>query len=298
MVKLKRIVIKGKIDSLLTARAWFSMGEIYFELYDYKNALQAFNNVLKQNSSPWRFKSFYRKIWSFFNLSLYEKAVNELEAFLISDLYSNSKMSLENQQLKQKLENELITLYSYAKITEQRLNFLYSFSKQDQNKNILSEKNKRLFDLARDLGRIGRMDVSNKVWRMYISKVSSLEKQLKAYSFMINNDLSLNIMDLLKDTGKKVDQVFTILERVKISKDLKQTLKKQIKVFFHQVSSKVSLLSKEKKNYLLDLYKKYNAIYLGDLDILSRSAFFVPRFKKLCVGSGSFSVCCFKHRIS
>ena len=290
LASLKRIVMKKEVDPSLVARAWFNMGEIYFELYDYQNSLQAFNNVLKQDSSPWEFKSFYRKIWSLFNLSLYEESIHELESFLTSDLYSDSRLSLEDQKLRRKLENELVALYSYAKITDRRLNFLYGFSKQDQSKNVLSERNKRLFHLARDLKRIGRMDASNKVWRIYISRTPSLENRLKAYSFMISNDLSLNIVDIFRNTGQKVDQVFSDFERVKVSKDLKQTLKERIKAFFYQVSSKVSSFSEGKKKYLLDLYQKYNAVYPGDLDILSRSAFLARDLKNYNLAQDLFQV--------
>ena len=97
-----------------------------------KNRWRLLTRFLKQAESPWRFQALYRKIWSLSNLSLYEKSVDELESFLKSDLYSEPKLSLEEEKLKQKLENELIALYNYAKITDDRLDFFYNFSKQNK----------------------------------------------------------------------------------------------------------------------------------------------------------------------
>ena len=286
--ELKKIVAKNRIDPSLEARAWFSIGEIYFELYDYKKSLKAFNRVLKQAQSPWRFKSVYRKIWSLSNLSLYEQSVDKLESFLKSDLYSNPDLDLEERKLKQKLEDELIVLYNYAKITDERLAFLYSFSKQNQNKNTVSEKNKRLLNLAKALNRIGRMNDSNKVWQMYMSKTPFLKSQLQAYFFMVDNDLALSKNNLLEDTGQKLEKIFSLQEKVKIAQDFKQALRAQTKRFFNQINPKVSLFSENQKRYLLTLYQKYSFTYLKDIDILSRSAFLARDLSKYALSQDLF----------
>ena len=285
--KLKQIVEKNTTDPSLITRAWFNIGEIQFELYNYEKSLQAFNEVLKQNQSPWRFKALYQKIWSLYNLSLYEQSVNELESFLNSDLYSNPHLDTEEKKLKQKVENELIALYNYAKVTDKHLAFLYGFSKQDQNKNTLPEKNKRLFDLAQALNRIGRMSDSNKVWQMYISKTPSVKKNLQAQIFMLTNDLNLNKAELLQDTGQKTEKIFALQGKVKISKELEETLKKESKRFFRQVRQK-SPLSDNQKQYLLALYQKYNSLYPKDTDILSLSAFLARNLKKYSLAQELF----------
>ena len=151
-LKLERIVRKKEIPSLLKARAWYNIGEISFELYDYEKSLTAFEQVLKVKS-PWEFKAVYRKIWSLFNLSFYQQSTKELMDFLKSDLYSSSNRRKEDQFLKQKLETELVTLFSYGKITSQILDFFYDFNKQDSVKNSSLERGQRLFDLAKALNR-------------------------------------------------------------------------------------------------------------------------------------------------
>ena len=286
--KLKKIVVKKTIDPALIKRAWFNIAEIHFELYDYEKSLQACNEVLKQEKSPWRFRAFYRKIWSLYNLSLYEESINELVSFLKSDLYSSPRLNKEEKQLKQKLEGELIALYNYAKVTNKKLSFLYNFSKQNQNKNTLPEKNKRLFDLAQALNKIGRMSDSNKVWQMYLLKTVSLNKKLKAQIFMLSNDLNLNKKNLLQDTGQKLEKIFALQEKVEmedqdkkveISEELKESIKKKSKRFFSQVRQKVSL-SDNQRQYLLVLYQKYNSIYPEDTDTSSLSAFLARDLKK------------------
>ena len=285
--KLKKIVEKNTIDPALITRAWFNIGEIYFELYDYENSLQASNEVLKQDRSPWRFKALYRKIWSLHNLSLYEQSVSVLESLLKSNLYSNPLLNREEKQLKYKLESELIALYSYAKVTDKHLAFLYKFSKQNQNKNTLSERNKRLFDLAQALNRIGRTSDSNTVWQMYISKTDSLKNKLKALVFILANDLDLNKNKLLQDTGRKIEKIVVLQKQVKISKEFKETVKKKSKLFFNQVRQKVPL-SDNQKQYLLALYQKYNSLYPEDTDILSLSAFLSRDLKKYALAHKLF----------
>lgn len=283
---LKRVIAKKGIDPLLITRAWFNMGEIYFELYNYKKSLQAFNKVLKKKQSPWRFKAFYRKIWSLSNLSLYEQSVNELESFLKSKLYSN--LSGEEQKLKQKLEKELTVLYSYAKVTDKRLAFLYDFSKQDQNKNTPFEKNKRLSDLAQALSRMGQVSASNKVWKTHISKTSSLEDKLKAQFFIVNNDLIVGKTNYLKITGQKLEKIFLLQQKTKPVEDFKQKLKKQAKIVFNRISEKQADFSLDQKKRLLILFKKYNSIYPKDVDILFSSASLAVDLKQYALAQDLF----------
>ena len=289
LIKLKRIITKKAVDPLFITRAWFSIGEIHFERYDYETSLKAFNKVLENKTSPWRFKALYRKIWSLSNLSLYEKSIDELESFLNSDLYSNPDLSLEERELRKRLENELVTLYSYGKITNERLAFLYNFSKQDQNNNILSEKNRRLFRLANALSRVGQMSSSNKVWRMYLSKVITLKDELQAYFFMVNNDFNLDKIDFLQDTGQKIEKIFNLQEKVKVSEEFKQDINRQAKRFFNQVQLKLSLLLEDRKKYLLSLYQKYNSIYQGgDVESLYVSGILAKDLKKYVLAQRFF----------
>ena len=285
---LRRITVKRGIALLFMARAWFNIGEIHFELYDYEKSLQAFNRVLKLGQSPWRFKAFYRKIWSLSNLSLYEQSVNELESFLQSKLYSDPDLNEENQKLKQKLESELIVLYQYAQVTDQRLAFLYNFLRQNQSKNTIPEKNKRLFNLAQTLSRIGKMKDSNKVWHQYISKITNWGNRLQAYFFMVDNELNLDQWNWLKITGQKMERIFAIQKKIKISKDFKDQLSQQAKRFFNKVSKKQKIFFNDQKNYLLTLYQTYSSIHPGDVSVLSQSAGLAIDLKKYALAQDIF----------
>ena len=280
--ELERIVLKDKIDSSLKVRAWFSIGELYFENYNYKKALQAFNKVLKESSSPWFFKASYRKIWSLSNLSLHESSLHHLESFLNSDLYAQSG----NQELKERLEKELIHLYSYGKITKKRLIFLYTFLKQDSKKNSLSERRKRLFNFAQALSRVGRITESNVVWQFYISQQPPLERQLQAYSFMIANDLILSSSSFLEDIEKKIKKIFTLLPKAKVSENFKLTFKNQIKVFFGKI--KVSTLSEKRKREILFLYQTYSSFYPKDTGVLSQTAYLAKDLKEYSLAGSLF----------
>ena len=263
---LKRVTEKKTIPSLFITRAWYNIGEIYFELYDYKSSLFAFNQVLKVKSN-WEFKAIYRKIWSLYNLSRYQETIKELITFLSSGLYSKAKPS--DQNFKQKLETELITLYSYSKLTDQNLKFLFNFNKEDQTKNTPVKRQQRLFDLAKALNRIGRLKESNKVWRLYLAKTKTIEERLMAYSFILDNDLILNYPDKLSSVGKTVEEIF-ILQR-KTDK-YKESLNLKIQKFFELVGSKKKLNSKKSKEYLLSLHQKYNSIYPVNFKILLATA--------------------------
>lgn len=288
LFQLNQIVNRKKTPSSLMVKAWFNIGEIHFELYNYRQSLQAFNKVLKQGESPWKFRSIYRKVWSLFNLTLYEKSINELENFLKSDLYLKSSLSLEEKNLKKKLERELITLYSYVQPTKQRLDFLYNFSMQDSEKNTLTERNQRFFNLAQSLNKIGQFTYSNQVWEKYLLKSKDKENQLRAYSFMLDNDTHLNGNNLLQITGKKIENIFSLFQQTKVSKDFEQKLKKQFKAFIGAVNKKQALLSNDQKEYLLSLYQKYTSIYPNSPDIFSLSAYLAVKLKKYALAQDLF----------
>lgn len=285
---LKRIIVKKGLDSLLSTRAYFNIGEIYFELYDYEKSLKAFNHILKREKSPWSFRALYRKIWSLSNLSLYEQSIEELESFLKSNLYSNPNLSREERKLKEKLESELITLYSYAKVTDQRVTFLYKFSKQDQSKNTRAEKNKRLFDLAMAFNRIGRRSESNTVWGAYISKAPGLKRELKAYSAMLDNDRALGGGRLLESAGLKIEKILLLQNKIKMPGDLKRDIRKQLKSFLNHAGKNQSVISKDKQERLFALYQKYNSSYPGDLAVLSRSALLAVNLKQQALAQDLF----------
>ncbi|MDE0092354.1 MAG: hypothetical protein OXN83_03600 [Oligoflexia bacterium] len=263
---LKRIALKKNIPALFTARAWYNIGEIYFELYDYSHSLMAYNQVLKVKS-PWEFRAVYRKIWSLFNLSLYQQSIKELITFLKSSLYVGVKQ--DNQPLKQQLESELLTLYSYAPMTSQNLDFLYHFDKQAQAENTVSARNQRFFNLARALNRIGRLKESNEVWTAYLSKTSLSEERLLAYSFMLDNDLVLSDTNQLNKVGKKIEKILALQKQVP---KYKEEISKKIRQFFSQVGEKSILNSKEKKEYLLSLYQQYHSIYPKNVRVLLATA--------------------------
>ena len=258
---LKKITEKKNIPAGLIARAYYNMGEIYFELYDYGHSLAVFNQVLKIKS-PWEFKAAYRKIWSLFNLSRYQQSIEELMVFLKSRMYAQAQR--ENQLLKQKLEGELVTLYSYSEITNQTVDFLYNFNKQSQKENTVVARNQRLFDLAKALSRIGRLKDSNKVWTFYLSKTNRADEQLLAYSFILGNDLILNYPDKLDKVGKKIERIFVLQKK---TDKHKKEVNKKIQKFFSQVSKEPQLNSRRKKEYLLSLYQRYNSIDPGNARI-------------------------------
>ena len=279
---LKRVVKKKLVPEIFITRAWYNIGEIYFERYNYKQALSAFSQVLKVKSN-WSFKATYRKIWSLFNLSRYQESIQELIAFLNSDLYSQAR--LEDQKFKQKLEDELVVLYSYSKITGQNLDFLYHFNKQNPVKNTNIERNQRFFDLAKALNRIGRLKESNRVWRVYLSKTQDLEKRLLAYSLILDNDLTLSYADKLNSVGKTIEEIFLLQKK---TDKYKESLSLKIQKFFEQVGSKNSLRSKKNKEYLLALYQQYNSIYPARLKVLLATADLAEKLEQYALAGSLF----------
>ena len=279
--QLKRIAKKKNIPAFFTARAWYNIGEIYFELYEYNHSLLAFNQVLNIQS-PWKFKATYRKIWSLFNLSHYQQSIEELVTFLKSDLYTNTKH--KDQFLKQKLENELVTLYSYSQITKKNLDFLYNFNKQKSAKNTPLKREQRFFDLAKALNRIGRLKDSNKVWTAYLSKTNKLEERLLAYSLMLDNDLILNDTSNWDETGKKIEKILALQKK---TDKYKEEIGPKIQSFFNQ-SRVYENLTKDQKKRLFSLHQKYNSLYPEDVDTLLATAGLADSLKKYILAGELF----------
>ncbi len=273
---------------LLKARVWFNMGEIHFEMDNYKASLQAFDKVLKQGESPWSFKATYQKIWSLFNLSLYELAVNELELFLKSKLYSQPRLTKADKNLKQKLESELVALYSYAEVRGPRLSFLYNFSKHSKESNSLTEKNLRLFQLANSLSQMGRRAESNIVYQVYLSKSLSLKDQMQAYLAMLDNDYRGQKDNYLKTVGRKVEKLFVLRQQIKISKKFDLQLKNRVQKTLQSFNRYLLGFSDSEKSYLLSLFQKYNSVYPNSADMLFLSAHLAKDLKKYALAQSLF----------
>ena len=353
LFQLKKITAKDNLRVDWMIRAWYGIGEIEFELYNYKKALNAFNQTLmyinkesilpdiakpiikelksvdskiksisktelslNNKLSSWKFKSLYHKIWSLFNLSSYNLALNEMLSLISSSLYQSDSalfwMDKENQTLRKKLEKQMITIFSYSDITDENLKTLYGFKKQQKEENTLSQRNKRLSKLATVLKSMGRLKKSNQVWWFYLSKNTSKEEQLQAYFSIFTNKLSFTNKSQLLELGSLLEKVFTLQEQVlslkRMSRQVasKQTqvrvsgkqslvptsqsdslvvdqnfhnsIKAKIKEFFYQIDK--SNLNTKQKNYLLSLYQIYNNKNPNDKDILLLSALLAEDLKK------------------
>lgn len=329
LAQLKKITAKDNLKADWGIRSWYGIGEIEFELYNYKKALRAFDEVLKEleklnkfqqrqiktvagrgefktvplktgalddeRLQSWRFKAAYHKIWSLFNLSSYEPALNEMLALISSALYKNSSFDFwldkENQKLRSKLEKEMITIYSYADITNENLKILYDFSKQKGEDNTLAQRKKRLSHLAALLTKMGRLEESNKVWGFYLSKDNSKEEELKAYFAVFSNKLKLKYKNKLEELGPLVKTIFALQAQLfpqKISASFNNAVNLKAKEFFYQLDSAKSSLSAKQKAELLSLYQTYNRQNPSDKDILLLSAMLAEELKKYQLAAGLF----------
>lgn len=268
LAHLNKITQKKSVKKENLTRAWYNIGEIQFELYNYKQALLAFNEVLKFKS-PWRAKASYRKIWSLFNLSLYEKSVHQLISFLSSDLDS------KDIEIKQKLETETTTIYSYAQITQKRLNWLYDFNKHNKKDNIDLARQQRLSILAEKLVQLGRLKESNQTWKFYLSKTQKPEHRLIAYVSLLNNDLTLNHKDELKVAGQTVKSILSLYEKAPFNQDTHLAIQR----FFKKIQSKARSFSKDQKKYLFALTQDYHPIAPDNKEILLLSGYLAEDLK-------------------
>ena len=309
--QLQKITEKKNIKAGWMIRAWYGIGEIEFELYNYQKALKAFNQTLKNLSnlnekskpagwgldkkqlSSWKFKALYHKIWSLFNLSSYDLALSDLLALIGSDLYKNNSsdfwLDKESQTLRSKLEKEILAIYSHTEITDQNLKALYDFSKQNKEDNSLIQRNKRLYDLASLLRKMGRFTESNKAWRFYLSKNLSKEDQLIAYFNLFKNKINLRYKNNLGELAPLVEKIM-VIQKDLFSKKIKSVLSQKqdlyryinvkVKEFFYQVDKIKLSLNKDQKSYLLSLYQKYNSQNPKDKDVLLLSAFLAENLEE------------------
>ena len=263
---LKKLVKLNDRDPLWKTRAWYNIGEIEFELSRHKKALKAFDEVLKQKESQWHFASRYRKIWSLFNLSLYEQAFKELYSFLNSKEYSKKDMSLDNQKWKQKLESEIEILYSYVEITKSRLDFLYDFL-QSLTHSSTKKSLSQIAKLAKLLEPIGRLKASNQVWEFYLSKTNQPENQLMAYNSFLANELALAYPDKLFKCGKIIKKLLALQKQLGLNK----TATLNIQRFFDLMHKSRFRFSKKQKLYLLSLYQESHLLYPKNFDLLVKA---------------------------
>ena len=266
-------VIQLNVRPLLATQAHFNLGEIYFENYDYKSSLKAFDKVLQEGQNPWRLKSSYRKIWCLHNLSLHDQAVDSLERFLTSSLYREISLKKKDKKLKEKLKKELTVIYSRGQITEKRLAFLYNFEED-------TTKNKRLTSLAEALNRIGRIQSSNKVWEWLLRKKLSPQKQMAVFSSMMDNWFILGDEALFIKGQEGVEKLFVMKKQhVACSKELCQKIKEQQKKYILTLEKHLPDRLSSKKEHLFSLYKKYNSLY-PERDMIFQSALLARDLKQ------------------
>ncbi len=276
---LKKIINLNVRDSFVV-RAYFNLGEVYFESYKYYLSLKAFNEVLKRGDTAWAFRSYYRKIWSLYNLSYYDQSINVLEKFLKSYLYKEGVRTEVENSLKKKLQKELIVLYSRSQVTNKQVHFLYNFDKDEKQENTMEARGQRLFDLAKDLNRIGRVKPSNKVWNIYLNKDPSRLNQMKAYISMIDNYFVMHGKGWILESGQIVEKLFALQEKNGgCSGEICENLYKQQKRYMKELHRQ-SERNKKLKPYLFSLYGKYNAFYSNEFDMLVKYAFLSGELKK------------------
>ena len=247
-----------------------------------KNLSQQIKNLCVEMSF-WTLKASYYRIWSLFNLSFYEQALTRLLHLMSSDLYISSSLDKEEQNLIQKLEKEILTLYSYAPLTNQNLEFLYNFSKKELSENTLVKRQERLFILANRLQKIGRLKESNQVWEVYLSKTNSPVQQLTAYFFILSNDLTLDYRNRLNEIGSKVEKLLDLQKTVSLQKNSipdKKLINLKIKEFFQQIAKKTNDLNLKQKKYLLGLHQNYNELNPENTDVMLLSALLAEDLKK------------------
>ena len=256
----------------IVARAYFHWGEINYESHEYDKALRAFNHVLnfKQNNL-WEYRAYYKKIWALYRLSKYNEAISFLENFLQSSFYTEGANSKKNKELKLKLQEEMVSLYSKSSLTDQQISFLYNFTKDDSVLNTASEKNRRLFDLAISLNRIGRAQESNKVWRLYLTKNIPSLKQMEAHLYIMDNQFILSESSFFENVIEDVRKILSLREKLSsCSEKICQIAKDRIKKIL--VREKFSNKAVKVKEKLLKLYTYYNKIYPNEFDMLFHSA--------------------------
>jgi len=284
---LKQIT-RLNVHSHLLARAYFNLGEIYFEDYKYRLSLNAFNEVLQLGKTPWSFRSYYRKIWSLYNLSDYDSAIHTLEKFVVSDLYKQEVSTELGQSIKQKLQKELVILYARSQVTDQQIDFFYNFQKDHKSENTLAAKNQRLFDLATDLNRIGRSKPSNKVWNLYLTKSVSDFKKIKAYLSMLSNYWVINDKGWIFKAGEVIEALLTYQGEIsRCSQDICKTVRKQVKRYLEELY-RHSRNNSNLKSYAFSLYDTYNKIYPNELDTLVKAAFLSRELKKYKISQNLF----------
>lgn len=259
---LKRVLSLPVKPELLT-RVYFNLGEVYFDSNKYASALKYFNLVSSKGKTQWAFQSSYKKIWSLYNLSRYKVATQSLESFLKSDFYNSKLQNSADQELKIKIQNELVTLYSRAPLSEKSINFLYEFKKSDPKKNVLQARNQRIFDLGTAFNRIGRVAQSNKVWAFYLDKENDPIKQLEAYIYVIDNHAYSGGSGFFKRAEQPLNKAFDLVSKIgACSQSICQISKSRLKKYMLE---NMDFENRELKNSFL---AKYNSTYPNEFDMI------------------------------
>lgn len=180
--KLYEDVLKNasnnKIADSILVKSRASLGDIYYQKGQFKEALAQYNLALKSKNLENRAYVLFNKAWCHFNLDQTKTAIETLQ-----DLASHPNMITRIQGNKEgydegfhtDITKDLATFYARGNITSKEINIIEQVAPKNQRKVVLSH-------FAQEADRLGQKRASKQIWDRYLQDSSlTKEEKLSAY---------------------------------------------------------------------------------------------------------------------
>lgn len=252
---------RKKHSGLVLGQAIASLGDVYFQKADFKNAKIQYEKSLKIVETPQKGLVHYRLSWCLFNLDRNDLAITKLEMILqtpqLTTIVTDDGLK-QDESFKIDVAKDLATFYARTKITQQTIDNVVRLSPE-------SQKQQNLYFLASEADRLGKKKESALVWSVYLAQDGSNKNELEA---------QIRIMKLKSDMGKMKEALIIFANIQKLwqdpgcadkCEDLQAKIKNWITGWNREEK-------KQQTKELTQAYIMYTALFPEDEEMLIRGA--------------------------
>ncbi len=165
-----------------------SLGDIYFQKSQFKQAKSEYEKALSIEESPQKGLVHYRLAWCLFNMEQVPSAIAKLEMILKNPKlteYKNAEGITQDESFKIDVSKDLSSFYARQTINQDTLNKVLQLSPA-------SYRMQNIHALATEADRLGKKKEAALVWMFYLSNSDQKKDALEA---------QIRIMKLKRDTG-------------------------------------------------------------------------------------------------
>lgn len=259
-------LLNDNSSAAVSAESEFAMGEIYFQLRDYKTAFGYYEKLINNQASVSRGLAAYRRAWCLFNTGQQAAAVEAMKTILATPqlmVRNGVKDGEVDPQFNQEVSRDYVNFLTHVPFQSSVIESIYNLSPSP-----IKLQNSQVF--ATELERLGKKDEALTVWNFVYGKQEQPEDRRRMLVAMtaMNYELGRKAESL-----QKMEQAMTAFGRLGPAEKCTDENCLQDKKRMQQLL--VVWNKTEKKDpsaELLTAYKQYLSYFNQDIEVMTLAA--------------------------